>query len=49
MVALIGTLGSLHVPQEGIHLGNGKPSIRTNRAMACHGGKQGIALFFHKA
>jgi hypothetical protein len=49
MVALIGSLGALHVTQKGIHLGNGEPSIGPNRAMACHGGKQCIALFFHQA
>lgn len=48
MVALIDTLGLLHLAQERIHLFEAEITVRAHRAVASHGGQNFIALFFKK-
>ena len=40
MVALVGALGRLHLPQQGVHLVDGQLAVGTDCAVAGHGRQQ---------
>ena len=43
VVALVGTLGALHVAQQCVHLVQREAAVRAHRAVAGHGGQQVVA------
>ena len=47
MVALVGPVGRLHLPQQGVHLFVRQAPVGAHRAVAGHGGQQLIACALH--
>ena len=49
MVALVSPFGLLHLSQERVHFLDRQLPVGAHRAMACHGGEQGVALLCQQA